>query len=115
MRIIEIKTFEQVILCTLQRKLSFNKMPVLTFSELWTACSSAGPRLPNPVDADLNRKEFSRRLFENLEFLETMDFVTVRTEGDGRKVDSVHLTDKGEEKLKSITYSHQERLSSPTN
>jgi len=115
MRIIEIKTFEQVILCTLQRKLSYGQLPVLTFSELWNACSTAGPRLPLAVDADLNRKEFSRRLFENIEFLETMDFVVVRTEGDGRKVESVRLTDKGEEKLKSITYSHQERLSSPTN
>lgn len=110
MRTIEIRTFEQVILFTLQRKLSCNELPVLTFHELWSACAAAGPRLPNGVDADLNRKEFSRRLFENLEFLETMDFLSVRTEGDKRKVESVRLTDHGEDKVKAVMYSHQERL-----
>ena len=85
MRIIEIKTFEQVILCTLQRKLTFNKMPILTFHELWSACSAAVPRLPNPVDADLNRKEFLRRFFENINFLEAMGFIAIRDEDDGRR------------------------------
>jgi hypothetical protein len=109
MRTVEIKTFEQVILYKMQQKVNEALLPVMTFSDIWSACSLAGPRLPKKYDPNTNRPEFSRHLFETLDFLSTMDLITVRTTGND-KIDSISLTDKGCLAVQGIIFSHQDRI-----
>jgi len=109
MRVVEVKTFEQVILFTLQQKANDGRLPNMTFSELWNSCSLAGPRLPRRYDPNRNRPEFSRHLLETLDFLQTMELISVRTTPRDR-VESIVLTQQGGLVLQGIIFSHQERI-----
>ena len=109
MRTVEIKTFEQVVLFTLQNKMSTGQSPEMTFSEIWNSCVLAGPRLPHAYDANRNRREFVRHLFETLKFAETMELISIRTSGDNN-IESIALSERGCMVLQAVIFSHQDRM-----
>lgn len=114
MKVLEIKSFEQVILFSLQRRLSEGRLPELSFSELWQACTAARPRLPLPSDPSRNRSGFSRQIFEDLRALELLGLVSVTTSSkDG--IESVRLLERGCILVQGAVFSHQERMSSLDN
>lgn len=109
MRTVEIKTFEQVILFTLQKKMNAGVAPEMKFSEIWNSCALAGPRLPHAYDANRNRREFVRHLFETLKFAETMELISLRTSSDD-SIESIALTEGGSVVLQAVIFSHQDRM-----
>lgn len=98
-----VKELRHVILKALKEKQLHGKAQ-LDFSDIWGRCSLAGPSLAQPVNSELQRENFARTFFENLDFLTTTDMIGVVTKEDDRKIDFIFLTPLGEQYVKTVEF-----------
>jgi hypothetical protein len=109
MTIVEIKSFEQVILFNLQRKMNEGKRPALTFSEIWKVCAAAGPYLPFPIDP-ANNKKFVRAILDTINSLHDIGVIAIQPTGDGKRIELIRLEQEGALLLNGIVFGNQTRL-----
>lgn len=107
MNAIEIRSFRYVILFEMQR---FN-MGTMTFSEAWKACERANDLLPTPTNTS-DRKLFAWRLHEALKVLQEEGWIHLRytSPEQDKKVKGFTLTDYGAQTLRTVVFTHQDRM-----
>lgn len=112
MHIVTLNTFASVLLYALEYKRKDTKVqsPLLDFSEIWQICDACGHNMQFPIRplGGVDRKEFTRHVFENIRALEADGHVW-RYPAEGNLV-HIGLTDRGRKFLDDAVFSGQEKL-----
>ncbi len=110
--ITEIKNFRDVILYHLQAG-SFDRVNTslgcLTFGQIWRICEASAPKLNLPVPTDVDKK-FVAILMRSVTDLEEDGLIKVHKKDAGSKISHIFSSNDGEAYLRTVTFSHQDRL-----
>jgi hypothetical protein len=100
--------FDDVLFFEMQR----NKIKSLSFTQAWKVCAKAMPNLSFYKGIEILTRQFTYHLLSAIEDLEDKTLIEVTRRGTGRfaKILQFKLTNRGNEELSRIVFTHQERM-----
>lgn len=113
MNIVEIKSFQDVVLFEMQR----SGKELLVFSDIWKLCLHAAPYMPiedgvQPVEPERFAKPFVRAILSDLGALSEPAVILIHSKDGGSKVSHITLTPHGRTVLAGTIFTHQDRMGS---